>query len=118
MKIELKNIKINNSFSEETLCFRATFNVNGKKAGSVSNDGHGGSCDVDFDDPVVEKQVTEYINSLPEEVCEDIREKDGSPMKLKVTLDFFFSDLAEKAHQEQEDKKTAKKLAQFREKCL
>lgn len=118
VKIELKNVKINQSFSEETLCFTAKFYVNGKKAGSVSNAGHGGACDVDFDDPMVEKQVVDYINSLPEEICEDFKEKDGSPMKIKITLDYFFADLADKVEKAQYEKNRSKKLAKFREKCL
>jgi hypothetical protein len=43
MKIEIKNIKINNSFSEETICFIADVYVNGKKTAYAKNDGHGGA---------------------------------------------------------------------------
>lgn len=42
MNIQLKNVKINEAFSEETLCFTADLFVNGKKAGYCKNDGHGG----------------------------------------------------------------------------
>jgi len=42
MKIELKNIKLSLTFSEETICFKADIHVNGKKAGYCENDGHGG----------------------------------------------------------------------------
>ena len=44
MKIELKNIKYAAFASEETSCYEATLWVDGKKIGTVSNDGHGG-CD-------------------------------------------------------------------------
>jgi hypothetical protein len=42
MKIELKNLKINERLSEETTCFSATVYVNGKRAFEAGNRGHGG----------------------------------------------------------------------------
>jgi hypothetical protein len=42
MKLELKNVKINEAFSEETLMFKADLYVNGKKVAYASNDGRGG----------------------------------------------------------------------------
>lgn len=43
MNIELKNIKYSNFASEETSCFDATIYIDGKKVGTVENDGQGGS---------------------------------------------------------------------------
>src|SRR6187455_1012812 len=43
MKVELKSIKYAAFASQETSCFSATVFVDGKKAGEVENDGHGGS---------------------------------------------------------------------------
>lgn len=40
--IEIKNIKVNLAFSEETTCFTADVFVNGVKTGYAKNDGHGG----------------------------------------------------------------------------
>lgn len=42
MKIELKNVKHAKFASEETDCFEASVYIDGKKAGTVSNDGRGG----------------------------------------------------------------------------
>lgn len=42
MNIEIKNIKINKAFSEETICFIADVFVNGVKTAYAKNDGHGG----------------------------------------------------------------------------
>lgn len=42
MKLELKNVKINQEFSEETLMFKADLYVNGKKVAYANNDGRGG----------------------------------------------------------------------------
>lgn len=43
MEIKLKNIKINEAFSEETTMFKADVFVDGVKTAHASNDGHGGS---------------------------------------------------------------------------
>ncbi len=43
MKVELKNLKIAHHLSEETLAFTADVFVDGVKAGTVKNDGQGGS---------------------------------------------------------------------------
>lgn len=42
MKIELKNVKINLTFSEETTMFMADLFINGVLAGEANNDGRGG----------------------------------------------------------------------------
>ena len=44
MKIELKNIKYAAFASQETSCYEATIYIDGKKVGTVENNGHGG-CD-------------------------------------------------------------------------
>ena len=46
--IEVKNIKIAQHMSEETLAFTASLWVNGKREGSIKNAGHGGSTDIDL----------------------------------------------------------------------
>jgi hypothetical protein len=47
MKIELKNIKLHLSMSQETFCFEASMYVDGKKVSRVSNRGQGGEHDYD-----------------------------------------------------------------------
>jgi hypothetical protein len=42
MKIELKNVKYAAFASQETSCFEATVYIDGKRAGKVRNEGHGG----------------------------------------------------------------------------
>lgn len=48
---EVKNVKVIESMSEETLCFEASLYVDGKKVGHASNHGHGGPDMQDFDSP-------------------------------------------------------------------
>jgi len=42
-RVELRAVKYAAFASEETSCFSATVYINGEKAGTVDNDGHGGS---------------------------------------------------------------------------
>jgi len=46
--ITLKNFKMNDRMSEETLCFSADLLVDGKNVGYVTNHGHGGCHDYRF----------------------------------------------------------------------
>ena len=67
MKLELKNVKINESFSEETTMFKADLFVNGVKVAYANNDGRGGCT---FYSSYEGKRVLlvkaeEYANGLP-----------------------------------------------------
>jgi hypothetical protein len=42
MKVELKNVKLNMAFSEETICFKADLYIDGESVAYASNDGRGG----------------------------------------------------------------------------
>lgn len=42
MQVEIKNVKYAAFASEETSCFEATVYIDGKRVGTVGNDGHGG----------------------------------------------------------------------------
>jgi hypothetical protein len=67
MKIELKSLKINKSFSEETICFTADIYANGKKVGYAKNDGHGGCTDYHHYEKTRDllKEVEEHCKTLP-----------------------------------------------------
>lgn len=62
MKLELKNIKLLASLSEETPAYTATLYADGKKVGDVSNHGHGG-CDEFHGDYALLKKVEEYVKA-------------------------------------------------------
>jgi hypothetical protein len=67
MKIEIKNIKVNNSFSEETTCFIADIFVDGVKVGYAKNDGQGGSTFYNSYEGKREllNKADEYAKTLP-----------------------------------------------------
>jgi len=64
MKVTLKNIKVCQFASQETLCFEATVYIDGKKAGHVSNDGHGGS-NIYYIEKAKRDAFHAYCESLP-----------------------------------------------------
>lgn len=99
MKIELKNVKYAAFASEETACFEASIWVDGKKAGSVRNDGHGGP---------------NWIQPMPLYDLIDTFAKTLPPMRLKLAgkvhemahdADSYVSTLLEDYLQEKELRK-------------
>ena len=48
MAITVKNVKIHQELSEETLCFSASVYFNGKRVGVAKNRGRGGCNDYDW----------------------------------------------------------------------
>jgi len=62
-KITLKNIKVNQSMSDETLCYSATIYLDGKKIAYTSNRGCGGSDSIDFIDKNSEKLWLDYAHN-------------------------------------------------------
>ena len=75
MNIELKNIKYSSFASQETSCFQATIYIEGKKEGTVENDGQGG-CNF-YHPSSVGALLNDYATTLPkikygeDEFCQD-----------------------------------------------
>jgi hypothetical protein len=91
MKIELKNIKHSEFASHETHCYQATIYIDGKRVGTVENQGYGG-CD--FVHPAsVAHQINEYAKTLPKIVCHFIDPKTGKPAELDQDCDIIFGEL-------------------------
>lgn len=63
MKVEIKNVKHSQFASHETNCFEATVYIDGKRMGTVSNDGQGGPND--YDSRALVEALTEYAKTLP-----------------------------------------------------
>jgi hypothetical protein len=89
MKLELKNIKVNLTFSEETTMFQADIFANGKKIGYANNDGHGG-CTWYNRYPNQEeamKAAEAYVQTLPSDFYEFRGEKHEIKMNLEHWID-------------------------------
>jgi len=63
MFIELKNVKHAAFASHETNCFEATVYIDGKRAGTVSNEGYGG-CN-SYHPQELEDRLNAYAKTLP-----------------------------------------------------
>jgi|TARA_R110002020_G_scaffold259544_1_gene473484 hypothetical protein len=63
IKVELKAIKFHQDMSEETNCFSANIYLNGKKIGSVKNQGHGGCNFYEIPDRESEKILDDWADS-------------------------------------------------------
>lgn len=99
MKIELKNLKINERLSEETTCFSATVYVDGKRAFEACNRGHGGANEYhgDYD------AAAAYAATLPPYT--------SSVGSLPYDLDMLIDDLIETARFERALKRDLKRVA-------
>jgi hypothetical protein len=91
MKIELKNIKYAEFASAETSCYEATLWVDGKKIGTVSNEGRGG-CDYFYGDQVAYKLADEWcVSNLP--ARHYTKENDGFEGTHQPNLESLCGDL-------------------------
>lgn len=108
MKLEVKNIKINKSFSEETICFKADVFVNGIKTGYASNDGHGGSTFINCYEGKREllAQAEAYAKTLPSHFYE----YGGKKMEIKSDLEGIVDQVIDDKFNESERVKANKKL--------
>ena len=65
MQIALKNIKHSAFASQETHCYEASIYVDGKKSGSVSNQGYGGCDDIFWNSKEIEQRVDAWVEVQP-----------------------------------------------------
>lgn len=92
MKIELKNIHYRAQLSEETSAFSANLYINGYKAGTVSNQGHGGTTNyTPFNEKgrTLIKEAEIYCKRLPPEKYT----VDGKEHQLDMDLELYIDNL-------------------------
>ena len=106
MKIELKNLKINEAFSEETTCFIADVFINGKKVAHAKNDGRGGCTDYYPYEGKREllKQAEEFCKGLPKEKVDF----GGTIHEFAQSLESVIDNLLFEKEKEKEQKKIEK----------
>ena len=108
MKIELKNIKINLTFSEETTMFMADVYVNGKKTAYANNDGRGGctfynSYHAPNNDEDL-RQAEAFCKALPKVRVEEY------DFEFDMNLTHFIDNLVTAELEKKEKKKLEKKM--------
>lgn len=110
MKLELKNAKINEAFSEETLMFKADLYVNGKKVAYASNDGRGGCT---FYSPysvelrLLLAQAEEWAKALPSKLYT----YGSKTIEIKSNLEHWIDDVVYGISNKKVIEKHKKKLA-------
>ena len=100
MRLELRRFKHYPRLSEETVAFNADLYIDGKKSGSVKNDGHGGANF--FSDFAAERKVEAWAKKQPPVPSL------GGPLKLDA--DFAISLLVEAMQLDEEVKKLVRKM--------
>lgn len=108
MKLELKNVKINEAFSEETLMFMADLFVDGKKVAYAKNDGHGGCTYYNAYEGQHEvlKRAEEYALTLPS----TFHEFGGETHEFKSNLENWIDNTVNKIADEKNKAKFLKKM--------
>ena len=113
MKLELKNVKINEAFSEETLMFKADLFVDGKKVGYASNDGRGGCTSYNAYENQREAlgKAEAYALTLPS----TITEFGGKDYEFKSSLESWIDDAVNKIYDDKANAKAEKKMQKLME---
>ena len=108
MKLELKNVKINETFSEETLMFMADLFVDGKKVGYANNDGRGGCTSYNAYENQREAlaKAEAYALTLPS----TITEFGGKDYEFKSSLESWIDDAVNKIYDAKAQAKAEKKM--------
>jgi hypothetical protein len=101
MKVELKSVKINRHLSEETFCFSSELWIDGKKVGTASNRGCGGSNEIWISDRSIFKEFNEFCLSQPA-----VQTEYG---ELKMDMDLFIAELLDDYEEKQKFKRARKK---------
>ncbi len=107
MKIEVKNVKVNQRLSEETTCFSATVYIDGKRAGEVGNHGHGGPNHYYFANQEIYQRFEAFCKAMPPHICSDGYE-------LAMDADLYLDDLINEQAQQKHLKRLCKKETLFR----
>jgi hypothetical protein len=103
-KIELKNVKFLESFSQETFCFQCDVWVNGVKSFYAENDGHGGSTNIvkHGKGQFLYSEIDDYFKSLPKIKSDDF--------EYNQTFESKVDDLFSEWLKEKDKKKLEKRI--------
>lgn len=107
MKLQIKNCKINLTFSEETIMFKADVYINGKKCAHADNDGRGGCT---FVRPYpgcadIVNEADKYFKSLPDELIKHSAGDFTFRRSLEFAIDDLVYDMVNKKEKDAFDKK-------------
>lgn len=109
MQIELRNVKYAAFASQETSCFQATVYIDGKRAGEVSNEGHGGPDSISPRE--LQTRLDEYGASLPKEACDWTDRDTGKAAEISQTAETLIGNALDAWLLQRELKRICKKAA-------
>lgn len=88
MNVELKRLQVFARMSEETTAFAADVWINGKKAGTAKNNGHGGCSFVCIDDPALAAELrTHGVTLIPNEYRSERYTPDGAEWLVDLLVE-------------------------------
>ena len=120
MKIELKNFKHYERLSEETYCFVGNIWVNGIKCGYAENTGKGGCTSYHNEGTeqsrLLMREAEAYCLTLPPIVYKS--SVSGKDIEIKMNLEHFIDELANKMISDIYKQKDAQKLRKNMEKAI
>ncbi|CAB4130472.1 hypothetical protein UFOVP119_96 [uncultured Caudovirales phage] len=90
MNITLKNIKRAAFASEETECFEATIYIDGVRAGTVSNEGHGGPNN--YSPHALEGKLNAHAATMVDKVTQ-YTDNSGERVVVSMNADILIGDL-------------------------
>ncbi|ECG4949214.1 hypothetical protein ACSC89_003416 [Salmonella enterica subsp. enterica] len=101
-RITLKNLKVAEFTSDDTLCFSATIIFDGVAIAEASNDGSGGMTFIHApkDKRAQLSEAETFAKSLPPQICPDLPPIDGKPFSIDITLDYLVDVLANALHED------------------
>lgn len=108
MKIELKNIKFSETFSEETNCFNADLYIDGKKVGYTKNQGRGGNTSYNSY-PDTKNENRDIIIKV-EQYCKTLPKIDFSGFSIDSNLESQIDNIFEQWLNVKDEAKNAKRL--------
>ncbi|HLZ88098.1 MAG TPA: hypothetical protein VKQ52_12675 [Puia sp.] len=87
MHIQLKNVRVNEGLSRESLAFTATLYINGLRVGRITNDGNGGETNyepLDSRGASIIKEAVKWVGSFaPKLGSDDVDNRDLEPDRSK-----------------------------------
>jgi hypothetical protein len=110
MKVELKNIKVNLTFSEETIMFKSDLYIDGKKVGYCENEGRGGNTSYygyTREDYETIRKCEEYYKGLPKKKHTF---RDGHEFEYDQTLESEIDNIVDEYVNKKEKEKFRKKM--------
>jgi hypothetical protein len=116
MKLELKNIRVNLAFSQETTMFKADLFVNGKKVAYANNDGHGGCTFYRVYDKSLNEllsQAEEYATTLPSKYHTFLEKTFEIKSTLENWIDFSIDDYVKEKETAKFKKKMEKDMLNY-----